>query len=207
MATSNGGRVIPPPPSSYSGWGWYGGGGGTVAGSYLYGLGDVVRAQGEYNLNTSAAAVNLSQAAKQQIKNWKNYVEAYYYTRRVRQDQLAAESAKIRQYNQEWLRSHAAMKPQRLEPTELDPVTGKLQWPVALRAPAYQQQCDDLQELFYERAKYGALSYESYQKAAEITQNMIADLKDNIRQYTPNNYLAAKGFLEKLTCEAGLPTS
>ena len=127
---------------------------GTVAGSYLYGLGDVVRAQGEYNLNTSAAAVNMSEARRREIENRKSYVDAYFYTRRVNQRERDAQIAKQREFNQEWLRMHAAMKPKRLEPMELNPVTGKLQWPVVLRSSGFQRQCAELQKLFFERAKY-----------------------------------------------------
>jgi hypothetical protein len=209
-SVSSGGAVISPPPSnSYSGWGNYGGGGaGTVAGSYLYGLGDVVRAQGEYNLNTSAAAVNYTEAQRREIQNWQNYIDAYYYSRRVYQDDQAARTAKDRKYIQEdWPRMHAAMKPQRLLPTELDPLSGNLRWPAALRSKTFKNQCAELQQLFTKRAQYGALSYEDHQKATGITNAMLADLKDNIREYSPTNYLAAKGFIEKLAYESALPTT
>jgi hypothetical protein len=208
---NTGGAVIAPPPSSssYSGWGNYGNpGSGTVAGSYLYGLGDVVRAEGEYNLNTSAAAINYSTAQRQQIQNWRNYIDAYYYSRRVYQDKLAAQTAKDRKYIQEdWPRLHAAMKPQGLTPTELDPVTGKLQWPMILRSQVFENQCAELQELFAKRAHYGALSYKDHKKVSDVANAMIADLQDNIREYSANNYLEAKGFLQKLAYESSLPTT
>jgi hypothetical protein len=206
-----GGAVVAPPPSSsssYSGWGYGNPGGGTVAGSYLYGLGDVVRAEGEYNLNTSAAAINYTTAQRQQIQNWQNYVDAYYYGRRVYQDQVAAKTARDRKfYEEDWPRIHASMKPQRLPPTELDPVTGRLQFPVALRSQAFENQCADLQELFAKRAQYGALSYEDHKKATDLANTMIADLQNNIRSYSPDNYITAKKFLEKVAYESGLPTT
>jgi hypothetical protein len=208
---NTGGAVVAPPPSSssYSGWGNYGNpAGGTVAGSYLYGLGDVVRAEGEYNLNTSAAAINYTTAQRQQIQNWQNYIDAYYYSRRVYQDQVAAKTAKDRKFYQEdWPRIHASMQPQRLPPTALDPVTGKLQWPVVLRTPTFENRCAELQELFAKRAHYGALSYEDNKKVTGIANAMIADLQDNIREYSANNYLEAKGFLQKLSYESSLPTT
>ena len=49
----------------YGGWGfndW--GAGSTPAGSYLTGMANAIRAEGEYNLNTSAAAINLEEAAE-----------------------------------------------------------------------------------------------------------------------------------------------
>jgi hypothetical protein len=205
-----GNSVIAPPPisnSNYSGYGSYGSNPGTAAGSYLYGLGDVVRAQGEYNLNSSAAAVNLTEARRRELDNWKNYVDAYYYTRRVYQNELAEKTAKDRKYNEEWVRNHASMKPQRLQATELDPLTGKIQWPVVLRTGGYEDQCAQLQKLFQERAKYGALSYESYQKVTKLTNAILADLRTNIRNYSSNDWLAAKDYLEKLAYEAGMPTT
>ena len=66
------------------GWGfndW--GAGSTPAGSYLTGMANAIRAEGEYNLNTSAAAINLEEAQRRDIENRKLWTNTYFEMRRI----------------------------------------------------------------------------------------------------------------------------
>src|SRR5262245_66634310 len=55
----------------YGGYG-YGYGGGTAAGNYMYGMSNVIRAEGQYNLLTSMAGVNNEEARSKILDNrWK----------------------------------------------------------------------------------------------------------------------------------------
>lgn len=73
------------PPPSISGYGGYGysGGASTVAGSHMRGMGDVISAKGNYNLSTSAAAVNLTHARQQQIQNHAAATNTYFEMRQA----------------------------------------------------------------------------------------------------------------------------
>ena len=75
----------------YGGGGWGGGwgmgwGGGTAAGNYMNGAANVVRAQGDYNLTTSQAAVNMGEAQRRNIENRKLWTDSYFEMRRANAD-------------------------------------------------------------------------------------------------------------------------
>ncbi len=67
------------------GWGGYGGVGSTAAGSYLTGMGNAIRAQGQYNLDTSAAAINATAAQNRAIQNNMLWTQTYFEKRRINQ--------------------------------------------------------------------------------------------------------------------------
>lgn len=71
----------------WGGWGWGSnmGVGSTAAGSYYTGLGNAIRSQGQYNLDTSAAAINLTEAQRREIENSKLWTETYFEKRRINQ--------------------------------------------------------------------------------------------------------------------------
>ena len=60
--------------------GWWPGywGGQTPAGAALNGLASVISAEGDYNLASSAAAVNLTQAEKNEIQNQQLAANTYF---------------------------------------------------------------------------------------------------------------------------------
>src|SRR5262245_36253569 len=59
------------------GYGGYGYGGGTAAGNYMYGMSNVIRAEGQYNLLTSMAGVNNEEARSRYLDNRKKWQENY----------------------------------------------------------------------------------------------------------------------------------
>ena len=74
--------AVPAPSTSnqYGGWGGYWGG-GTVAGSAMNGMASVISAKGNYNLSTSAAAINMTQAQKNSIENENLATNTYFQMR------------------------------------------------------------------------------------------------------------------------------
>src|SRR5437870_5530495 len=81
-----------PSASSFSAYGAYPGysTGGTVEGNALKGMASVISAKGDYNLSTSAAAVNLTQAEKQDIQNRQAATHAYFEMRQTNRAAVAA---------------------------------------------------------------------------------------------------------------------
>ena len=78
--------VAPPSMGGYGGGygGYYGGGvGSTAAGSAATGMANVISSRGSANLNNSAAAVNMTQAQSNEIKNHEQYTNTYFDMRRV----------------------------------------------------------------------------------------------------------------------------
>jgi len=66
-------------------------GGGSAAGSAMNGMASVISAAGDYNLATSAAAVNMTQAQKQDIQNRQQWTNAYFEMRETNRRARAAE--------------------------------------------------------------------------------------------------------------------
>jgi hypothetical protein len=205
-AQGNNNPPVISPPSNWGGgsmWGWEAA--ATPPGSYLQGLASVVRAQGDYNLSTSAAAVNLTTAAKQGIQNEKDFVEAYFAIRAFNRQAREAENARERQITQEWLRFHPSVKPKRLSPSELDPVSGTINWPMLLQSDELASLRQDIQKAFAERHQLGMMGYNNYRMVQQITNNLLNEMLDKIQNFAPSEYIQAKKFIEALIYEASLP--
>jgi hypothetical protein len=185
-------------------WGWETAA-ATPPGSYLQGLASVVRAQGDYNLSTSAAAVNLTTAAHQAIQNDKDFVEAYFAIRAFNRQAREAENAKDRQITQEWLRFHPSVKPKRLSPSELDPVSGTINWPMLLQSDELANLRQDIQKAFAERHQLGMMGYNNYRLVQQTTNLLLSEMLDKIQSLAPSEYVQAKRFIEALIYEASLP--
>ena len=115
------------------GWGGFNGIGSTPQGSYLGGMSQVIRSQGQYNLMSSQAAVNLQEAQKKNIENQVQWTNAYIEMRRMR-DAYRAETKVPPPTAEAWARNAHAAAPDRLPSSSLDPVTGALQWPGCCKA-------------------------------------------------------------------------
>ena len=187
------------------GGGW-GGGGGTVAGNYYNGVANAVRAQGDYNLSTSQAAVNLEEAKRRDIENRKEWTDSYFEMRRANQDYRAAERGP-KGTPEDWVRYAKEAAPSRLSPGEIDQVSGQIAWPRVLQADDFKKGRDELERLFAIRAdKGGSIGIDGYQEIQNITDALLAYMKKNIKRYPPNEYLNARKFLEGLAYEARFTT-
>lgn len=190
----------------YGGWG-FGGVGSTAAGSYLTGMGNAIRAQGQYNLDTSAAAINLEEAQKRSIENQKLWTQTYFEKRRINQA-YQDEQRRPPPPPDTWVRLAQEAAPARLSPGELDPVTGKVNWPPGLLGQEFQPDRDKLDVLFADRAlARGAIGVQKHSQIREAIDNMLAELQSRIRNYNTNQYVNSKNFLTSLRYEATLPTT
>jgi hypothetical protein len=217
-----GGESYPPPPyygfggrgygGMGGGYGWgmngvTGGIGSTAAGSYLGGLGMAIRAKGQYNLLTSEAAVNLTEARKRQMENQLQWTNTYFEKRRINKAYRDAERGPP-PTQQDWVRMAHEAAPKRLEDGALDPVTGQIDWPTALRADIFAQDREQLDQLFAERAHTdGAVGLDMHSKIQAAVDSTMAKLKSHIRDLDANKYLQARSFLTGLAREADFSTS
>ncbi len=131
--------VVPAPAnvSSYGG-GWSGySGGTTAAGSAMNGMASVISAQGQRNLSNSAAAVNMTQAQKNEIENRQQWTNTYFDMRRVNQQQAAAARGPSPTMEQ-IARMAKSAAPKQLGSNQMDYVTGQLRWPSALQQPCFE---------------------------------------------------------------------
>lgn len=188
------------------GYGYGGGAGTTAAGSSLTGMANVISAQGDYNLSTSAAAVNYTQAEKQEIQNRQLYTDTYFEMRETNKRAREAERGPLPTAEQLARIAHETA-PKPLSPGEVNQVTGKLNWPSALQSDSFAPARSEFEKLFTSYSQLGTLNYTDQTKARKIIQGMNEQLKGLIRDIPPTDYTACKNFLQSLmytTCKCQL---
>ncbi|HEY1785127.1 MAG TPA: hypothetical protein VGG30_06230 [Pirellulales bacterium] len=202
----NYGRPIYPaaPGGGRGGYGW-GGNGGTAAGSYLNGMANVVRSAGYYNVMNSVAAQNWEHAYSYDLDNRLKATNTYFEMRRV--NAAAKEAARPPAASAEDLARYAAeMAPKRLTTSQLDPVTGEVNWPALLNDQRYSKLREDIDRMFSQRqANSGGVS--DYRATINAIQALRAALVKNIDEYSPGAYIEARNFLDSLEYEARFTTS
>ncbi len=189
----------------FGGWGMGWGAGSTAAGSYLTGMGNAIRSQGQYNLDTSAAAINLEEARKRDYENQKLWTQTYFEKRRI--NQAYQDSQKRPPLSQEaWVRLAQEKAPARLGPSELNPVTGEIRWPPGLMDQIYEVDRTKLDQAFAGWAEaHGAIGVTAHAQIRDAVDSMQNVLKAHIRDYETNQYVRSKNFLTSLAYEATLP--
>ncbi len=190
--------VVPPPSvTNYGGYPGYSTGGGTPAGSALNGMANVISAKGDYNLATSAAAVNMTQAERNEIQNRQLWTNAYFDMRATNRAARAAERgpnptmAQLVRIAQEGV-------PKQISPSQLDPISGAITWPTLLKTERYAAGRTELEQLLTKRATSGDLDFSDQSKVRQTIDTMFAELKGQIRDVPTADYLASKNFLQSL---------
>lgn len=199
-------QPITPPSSGGNYYGGYGGGyhSSTAAEGRLRGMGDLVRSAGQANLSNSAAAINYSAARRNEIENYSARTQTYFEMRDYNRKARAAERGP-RASMEQLVRFAQAGKPKPLSPSEVDVVTGVLDWPRWLKSNEFAADRQKVERLFSERAHKGGLGREDYMKAREVTDSMLAELKTQVRDTPPADYVASKQFLQSLAYAASQP--
>lgn len=187
-------------PGSYGGYNGYFPGyysASTAAEGFQNGRSNVIRAQGQYLLDSSQAASQFEDAYSKDIDNRYKTTQAYFDLRRMNREGRAAENGP-RPTQADLVRWAQLGKPKALTSSELNPNNGELLWPKVLTIDAFAQDREMLQGLMTDGAKYGGLTLDQSMKASSICDNMLAELKTKISNFKPNMYLEAKNFLESL---------
>jgi hypothetical protein len=202
--------AVPPPSMGVYGggygYGMYGGVGSTAAGSSMTGMANVISAKGDYNLSTSAAAVNMTQAEKQEIQNRQLYTNTYFDMRETNKQARAAEAGPKPTAEQLARLAHETA-PKPLSPGQINEVTGQLNWPSALQSDDFAPQRVQMERLIATHSQLGTLNYADQTKARAIITSMNDKLKAQVKTLPTPDYVACKSFLKSLmftTCKAHL---
>jgi len=180
------------------GGGYYGNGGAsTAAGSAMNGMASVISAKGDYNLSTSAAAVNMTQAQKNEIQNRQQWTNTYFDMRATNRQARAAEAGPPPTMEQ-IVRMAQSGVPKPISPSQIDPMTGKIDWPGPLQLDAFAPQRDVMNEIVTKQTTLGSLGYSDKLKADETIDAMFAQLKTMIRDVPTAQYMASRDFLRSL---------
>ncbi len=192
------------------GWGW---GGMGMGGGYAstaqqaadYGMSQVIRSQGEANLKNSEAAKNWQEAKTQEIQNRMRWTETYFEMRKTNREARAAENGPPVTQEQA-IRMAKMTLPARLGSTQLDPVTGHIEYPMVLQDDIFAPYRQELDALFARRASTGgSLQFEEYKQIQGTVSKFIDVLKEHVGDYPAGDYGRARSFLDSLAQESRLP--
>ena len=180
--------AVPPPSTTvYGGGGYgYGGGGQTAQGAAMQG-----------NLATSAAAINMTQAESNQMRNNVQGVQTFWAMR----DTGRAEREKERGPRltpEQLARMARDGAPRGLSASQINSVSGELYWPAALQDAGFQAQRSAVDEYTAKWVKYGGLNYADQTQVRENIDAMFDGLKSQIRSIPPQDYVACRTFLQSL---------
>ena len=181
----------------------------TAEGAALQGMAQVISAAGQYNLATSAAAVNMTQAQSSAINNDVQGVHAFWEMR----GSFAVERAKefgSRPTPEEYARRARAAAPR---PTsQIDFASGVLFWPAALQDERFEtQRGAAVDECAWGGRDTGRLEYADQKQVRENIDVMFArvEVADQV-PLPPQEYVASRSFLQSLwyaTTRSVLPAS
>ncbi|MFM8709152.1 MAG: hypothetical protein ACKOHK_14015 [Planctomycetia bacterium] len=209
VALAVGTMAVAWPAASRAQWGGFGfnrGGYASTAGQgAAYGMSEMMRAQGYQNLENSQAAKNWQEAKTLEMQNRLRWTETYFEMRKTNREAQAAEAGPRVTQEQAISMARAAMPP-RLNSTQLDPVTGHIQYPLALTAPQFAPYRDELDKLFADRASAGgSMQFEQFQQIQGTVSKFIQALKDNVDNCPASDYGRARTFLDSIANESRFP--
>jgi len=206
-----GGWLADRPVIAQWGGGWGGGGWGmgnwasTAQQGAADGIAAVVRSEGYANLKNSEAAKNWQEAKSMEIDNKMKWTETYFEMRKTNREARAAEAGPPVTQEQA-IRLAKMAAPPRLGSTQLDPVTGHIEYPIVLRDDIFAPNREELDSLFAKRAASGgSVQYEQIREMQDAVSKFIDVLRQNVGNYAAGDYGRARTFLDSLAREARMP--
>ena len=188
------------------GMGYNRGGYASTAGqAAAYGMSEMARARGAENLQNSEAAKNWQEAKTVDIQNRLLWTETYFDMRKENRDRRA-EEAGPRVTQEQAIRMARMAAPPRLGSTQLDPVTGHIEYPLILTDDSYAAYRNRLDSLFAHRAETGgSIQFSDYQAIQQAVSKFVDALKQRVKDYPAGDYGRARTFLDSLAHVATMP--
>ncbi len=184
--------------AQFYGGGWVDNRASTVGESYSRGMADVIRSQGERNLNNSVAAGNFEAARSQYLDNRVKSVETYWARRDIYNQRMAEESY-ARQQSREAFFARTLLQP--LSDSQFDPTTGQIQWPILCREKQFDDFRSTIDEAFAQLATSGLLSMSEFTAASNAIRDFRGVLQQNRDNYPQQTVATALRFLINLNRE------
>lgn len=174
----------------------------SVAEGYLTGWGRYVHALGTYNLNSSLAAINLQEARRLAIENRQQAVTSYFELRQRNQN-FRDMNRKPRLTMEELARVNKAMIPDRLSTQQFEPATRTIFWPASLKGPDFAEERLAIEQEFAKRGEVPTgIGSDNHLEIREAAASIRGKLSEQIAEMRPEDYIAAKKFLDSVTYES-----
>lgn len=209
--------VLLPSSGAQAQWGWGGYGYGPAWGAATsstqaagIGISEVIRAKGQYALDITQAQQQEAQAQAAMSDARLQHTQDYFEMRRVNQQYRDEQAARRPRPTAESLARNASDQlPPRMSLANLDPSTGKINWPQLLTTPDFSATREPLDQLFAERAtaKQTGLGTQNHASIERATRAMLNALRPKIREMDTGDYLVCRNFIESLGFEARFPVT
>jgi hypothetical protein len=166
------------------------------------GLADVIRSRGIAAESTANALLTYEEARSRFLDNKLKLTEIYWARRRLTETERERDYDRTRASRDAW-RANRTQRVAALNPSQLDPSSGQIDWPTPLEATEFYAGRRKLDELFLIRSKGSIPGLD--QEINVTTQAMRDQLKEHIHTMTTHEYLAARKFLDGLNYEIQAP--
>jgi len=177
----------------------------TVAGDILRGQADRIRAEGNYAVDASTAAINVETARAMALDNRLRTVETFFEARRINRINRAFEAGPAITLGQAIAMASHQLPP-RPSAVELDQATGDIGWPRLLTNPAYADLTAEIQRHFHHRlAVGGSVDYRTAEECGSVFDALAIRLRDDAASHPAGQHGAARNFLDGLRREYDLP--
>ena len=163
------------------------------------GMANIISSAGAAHLMNAQAASEAEKARAEYIRNRMLATQTYFDMRRANEAYRKETQGKPLSMEQ-YVRLAQLEAPERLSPSELDTLNGKIYWPPQLMVNAYAPMRKEIEAL-YQRRAHGDLS--TYGPIKTTTGEFLTALKRDIDKFSPQDYVRSKNFVESLSYEAG----
>jgi hypothetical protein len=163
-----------------------------------------MRGYGQYQLLMAEARRAHAAARQQEIANHEQGVRTYFSVRDHNREMRQAER-RPRVTNEQIRRMAVASKPAPVSPSDVDWINGQITWPTVLEGRGFDAYRVDLERAFAGRAAIGRVDGLATAKAQQAARGMLDELKTQVRQLSPQDYMIARRFVESLAHEIRQP--
>lgn len=178
-------------------WGDFGYHSSTLEEGIQRGFADVVRSQGMANLYNAQAATEAQKARSAYLDNQYKATQTYFEMRRYNTEARRSERASPLSMEQ-YVRLARSEAPQPLTSTQLDPLTGSINWPAVLSGAEYAGYRSQIEKLFNDRSS----GYSTQADILKACNAFLEQLKADIMKFPANDYLSGRKFLDSLSYAA-----
>jgi len=164
---------------------------------YLAAQATMITASASANKTNAEALQALEQARSLELDNSLKKAETFYAKKTAHDNYKSLAKPRTRPTPEALLRYSQVSLPQPMKEEELDPVSGKITWPLLLQGEEFSKDRSQIEALFINHLDYNNSSTE----AKVLTKNMTTKLRSMIREVTGTDYVKAKNFIRSLDYE------
>ena len=183
-------------------YGGYGNMGSTPAESYARGQAEMIRAQGEAYKNAAAGAIDYEQARAVYLENQQKWQQIQFERKQMGEQKRAEEQAAQRAARERRQASNPTPPPAEISDLQYEPSTGNVTWPELLQGDQFTNGRKTLEELFKVKAHTGGTS-DVNEQIFDAASALRTQLKSQVRQVSPNDYIEARKFLDQVIDDVG----